>query len=89
MYRALTWLALERDLDLEDGTALAELARDHPMSVRGRPWSVGGGDISSEIRTVEIDRVVSTVARHPQVRAIMRERQRELASDGRRRHRGA
>ncbi len=33
MYRALTWLALERDVDLDDGEALAALAR----RARARP----------------------------------------------------
>ncbi len=82
MYRALTWLALERDVDLEDGDALAELAREHEVSVDEDCVSVAGRDVSPEIRTVEIDRIVSSVARHPQVRAILRERQRALAASG-------
>jgi cytidylate kinase len=82
MYRALTWLALERDVDLDDGEALAALARDHPVTVDGDRVVVAGLDVSSEIRTVDIDRVVSSVARHPAVRAILRERQRTLAAQG-------
>ena len=38
--------------------------------------------------TPRIDRMVPVVARHPQVRAVMRERQRELGGEGRRRDRG-
>jgi len=44
--------------------------------------SVRGEDVTEEIRSPRVDRVVSTVARHPEVRAIMRDRQRELADQG-------
>ncbi len=82
MYRALTWLAHERGVELEDEEALAEIAHDHPIAFEGdRVW-IGGDDVTTAIRGAHIDRVVSTVARHPQVRAIMRDRQRELAEGG-------
>ena len=38
--------------------------------------------MTEAIRSPAVDRVVSAVARHPEVRAIMRERQRELAETG-------
>ena len=38
--------------------------------------------MTSAIRRAEIDRLVPVVARHPEVRTVMRERQRELAADG-------
>jgi CMP/dCMP kinase len=79
MYRALTWLALERDV----GPALAELAQEHEVRVDDTRVSVAGRDVSGEIRTVDIDRIVSSVARHPEVRAVLRERQRALAAEGR------
>jgi CMP/dCMP kinase len=82
MYRALTWLALERGIDLDDEDALATVARDHVVTLRGDRVLVGGTDVSEAIRTVEIDRVVSSVARHPAVRAVLRERQRALAAEG-------
>lgn len=82
MYRALTWLALDRGLDLDDEDALTQLAREHPVTVEvGSIW-VDGRDVTKEIRTVEIDRVVSSVARHQPLRAILRERQRALAAEG-------
>ena len=82
MYRALTWLALERAVELEDEGALAGLAQDNPIVFEGdRVW-IGGNDVTEAIRGARIDRVVSAVARHPRVRAIMRDRQRELAEGG-------
>jgi CMP/dCMP kinase len=82
MYRALTWLAHERGLDLDNGEALADLARENDVTVDGDHVEVGGHDVSHAIRTVEIDRIVSSVARHPGVRAVLRERQRTLAEAG-------
>jgi len=82
MYRALTWLALEESLSLDDGLELEELARSETISFEGDRVFIGGRDVSEEIRMPRIDRVVSSVARHPEVREVMRERQRELGSDG-------
>src|SRR5436190_18633966 len=82
MYRAVTWLALERGIDLDDEQAVAGLARENPVALDDDRVEIAGHDLTHAIRDVAIDRVVSTVARHPAVRAIMRERQRELAELG-------
>jgi cytidylate kinase len=79
MYRALTWLALRRGLSLDDESSLAELAVAHPVSLDGERVEIAGHDVSDEIRATGIDLSVSSVARHARVRAVMRERQRELA----------
>ena len=83
MYRALTWLALVRGLPLADGGPLGELARENPIDIdeAGRVW-IDATDVTAAIRQARIDRVVPVVARHPQVRSVMRERQRELAELG-------
>jgi cytidylate kinase len=81
MYRALTWLARREGVSVEDGPALAVLAREHPVSVwREGAVEIAGVDVSAEIRDGEIDRLVPTVARHPEVRVVMRERQRALGT---------
>ena len=83
MYRALTWLALEHGTSLEDGPALATLADGNAVTFHaGGGVAIGGRDVTDAIRGARIDRVVSTVARHPEVRAVMRERQQELAEEG-------
>jgi len=83
MYRALTWLAMQRRLDLGDAERLAQLAREQPVLFSGddRVW-IGGTDVTSSIRETRVDRMVPVVARHPAVREVMRERQRELGRDG-------
>jgi len=83
MYRALTWLAMRRSLDLGGGEALAELARAEPVTFdeEGRVW-IAGMDVTSSIRDTRIDRMVPVVARHTPVREVMRERQRLLVHEG-------
>ena len=83
MYRALTWLAIQRALPLGEGPALGTLARDSPVTFdeAGRVF-IDGADVTSAIRQTRVDRMVPVVARHPEVREVMRERQRELAAIG-------
>jgi cytidylate kinase len=83
MYRALTWLAMQRSLPLGDGDPLGDLARSNPVTFDegGRVW-IAGTDVTSSIRRSNIDRNVPAVARHPAVREVMRERQRELGQHG-------
>ena len=80
-YRALTWLALARDLPLDDGSALAELAREHPVSFASGAVEIAGSDVTASIREARIEQAVSSVARHGEVRAVMRELQRSLAAE--------
>jgi cytidylate kinase len=82
MYRALTWLALEQEVALGDEPGLAELAGRHPVTFDGDRVFIRNDDVTEAIRAPRIDRVVSAVARHPAVREIMRDRQRELAEGG-------
>jgi cytidylate kinase len=82
MYRALTQLALDEGVSLEDGAALGDLALREPVSFEGDRVFIQGQDVTEEIRKPRIDRVVSSVARHREVREVMRERQRELGSHG-------
>jgi CMP/dCMP kinase len=83
MYRALTWLAMQRGFDLSEAEKLAELARREPVTFddEGRVW-IAGTDVTASIRDTRIDRMVPVVARHTPVREVMRERQRQLGEEG-------
>jgi CMP/dCMP kinase len=83
MYRALTWLAMRESVDLSEGGKLGDLAERYPVELddQGRVF-IAAVDVTAAIRRSEIDRLVPVVARHPQVRGVMRERQRELAEQG-------
>jgi cytidylate kinase len=87
MYRAVTWLALQKGIDAKDGLALATLAQRagiiiaHPHVDDGRQYTVtvDGQDVTWDIRNTEVTRVVSTVSAHKEVRATLIAQQREMA----------
>jgi len=83
MYRALTWLAMRESLPLGDAAPLGKLAQANPVVFDevGRVF-IAGVDVTSAIRQSRIDRMVPVVARHHEVREVMRDRQRELAAQG-------
>jgi cytidylate kinase len=83
MYRALTLAALERGVGEEDGPALARLAEEVQIGLRpGGTVCLDRQDVTARIRSPEVDRRVSRVAAHPQVRQVMLRRQQELAQAG-------
>ena len=83
MYRALTWLALHEGVPLDDGPALEALADANPVTFGStRHVEIAGEDVTQRIREPEIDAAVPVVARHPEVREVMRRRQRELGRSG-------
>ena len=83
MYRALTWLALQQSFDLSDGERLGRLARENPITFENEQRVfISGTDVTAAIRRTQVDRMVPVVARHPEVREVMRVRQRELGHDG-------
>jgi len=90
MYRALTWHAMQKAVDLENDDALTELANATDVDLRSGAACdgnyavcVNGTDVSDEIRRNEVERNVSLVARVAGVRSAMVEKQRRLAADGR------
>ncbi len=83
MYRALTWLAEQRRVELDDVPALVALAREYPVEFgEGGAVCIADYDVTAEIRLPVIDSSVPIVARHQEVRAVMRERQRALGTQG-------
>jgi len=88
MYRAVTWLALQEAVDIDDGPALALLAQraevvvSRPHLTDGRQYTVTvrGRDVTWDIRDAPVTRAVSVVSAHPEVRAILIAQQRAMAS---------
>ena len=86
LYRALTWKALRTETNLADGSALAVLALSTDIEVvpavqqETRPYDVivDGQDVSSAIRELEVDRSVSQVSAHAEVRNALIHAQRSL-----------
>jgi cytidylate kinase len=85
MYRAITWLALQRAVPMDDSQLLGELASQSPIVLRGQNGAqvvVSGQEVSGELRDPDVERHVSLVAQAPQVRQALVRQQRELAAAG-------
>jgi cytidylate kinase len=82
MYRAVGWKALHDGISLDDETAVAALAERAPITVEGGRTSIDGHDVTQAIRTSEMDKAASSVARMPRVREALVARQRRLGTHG-------
>ena len=89
MFRSVAWLALEQGISLEDGERLGQLAASSPISFvheahdpSPKQVFISGVDVTGEIRTARIDKSVSKVSCHPQVRSALLDQQRRIAQSG-------
>ncbi len=89
MYRAVAWQAVHDGVSLDDEAALGQLARTHEIAFTHEPGEVAphsvtiaGTDVTSAIRTAEIDRAVSPVSAAPSVREALVDQQRRIGLDG-------
>jgi len=90
MYRAITWIALQRDMNLKDEAAVTELAQKAHIDIRppsksdGRPCDVviGEKDVTWDMRGSEVDANVSVVSAYAGVRKALSEQQRRIGLRG-------
>jgi cytidylate kinase len=91
MYRAITWLALERGIAVQDEAAVSALAEETQIDVAPASKSDGracdvlvdGRDITWETRSRSVDENVSIVAAYPGVRKALSRQQRRIGQRGR------
>jgi CMP/dCMP kinase len=82
MYRAVAWKAANDGLSLDDEDAVAALAHGARLFVGPHAVLIDGHDVTSAIRTPEIDRAAAATARLPKVRLALVEMQRAEGADG-------
>ena len=90
MYRAVTWAALARNIDVENIEEVSRLAEGLTIDVTadgpedGRQYTVwvDRQDVTWLIRSPKVDAAVSRVSSYPRVRAALTAQQRRIASDG-------
>jgi len=90
MYRAITWIALQHDLNLKDEAVITELAQKAQIDIRppskadGRSCDVviGERDVTWEMRDGEVDANVSVVSAYVGVRKALSEQQRRIGIRG-------
>lgn len=91
MYRAVTWIALQRGVDVRDERAVTRLAQETPIEVAPASRSDGracdvlveGRDITWETRRPEVDANVSVVSAYAGVRRALSAQQRRIGQRGR------
>jgi len=91
MYRAVTWLALQRGIDVRDEAALTALAEKTQIDVAPASKSDGracdvlvdGQDITWEIRRRKVESNVSGVSAYRGVRSALSQQQRRIGQRGR------
>ena len=91
MYRAVTWLALQRGIDVRDEAALTALAEKTQIDVAPASKSDGracdvlvdGQDITWEIRRRKVESNVSRVSAYRGVRSALSQQQRRIGQRGR------
>ncbi|MBI4301865.1 MAG: (d)CMP kinase, partial [Chloroflexi bacterium] len=88
MYRALTWTALERRVNMEDEMALSQLAEEVKICLQPEGGSlsysvfIDSKDVTAEIRQEKVEAQVSLVSRVAGVRRAMVAQQQAMAQGG-------
>jgi cytidylate kinase len=86
MYRVVALKAHREGIASDDGEALADLAREIRFeldsNIRPPELTIDGELPPAQLSTPEVESSVSAVARHPQVRAVLRDEQRRLSAGG-------
>jgi CMP/dCMP kinase len=91
MYRAITWLVLNRGIHVNDEAAVTALAENVPIEVApasvpdGRACDVliEGRDITWQTRLPEVEKNVSAISAYRGVRAALSQQQRRIGQRGR------
>lgn len=90
MYRAVTWIALDHDMDMQNEELITQMAQSAQIDIRppsqndGRPCDVliGGKDVTWDIRSGEVESKVSAISAYPGVRKALSEQQRRIGMRG-------
>jgi len=82
MYRAVAWVAMRDGIALTDEAAVAAVARAAAFAMGDGRVVINGHDVTSAIRTPEMDAAAAAVARLSDVRAALVARQRAYGEAG-------
>ena len=79
MYRAIAYKMLENNIKLEEEDKIVELAKNSDIKFIDGKTILDGKDISREIRTMEVTKIVSPVSSIVKLREILVDLQRKMA----------
>jgi pantoate ligase/cytidylate kinase len=89
MYRAITWLVLQKGIAIDDECAIAQLANQckieltpsHNLETPVRVW-INDIDVTQEVRTIEVTSQVSAIAAQSAVRKALVKQQQSWGKRG-------
>ena len=81
MYRCVALAVQQSSTDANDAEAVGQIAREVSVVIGRDAAMLNGTDVSAEIRSSEINSIVSIIAAHTPVRDAMREQQRAWIRD--------
>jgi cytidylate kinase len=79
MYRAVAYQTLKDNISIEDEDKIVEIAKNSKIEFIDGKTYLNGEDISKEIRTMEVTRIVSPISSIVKLREILVDLQREMA----------
>jgi pantoate ligase / CMP/dCMP kinase len=82
MYRAITWLAIDRHVALDNEIEIAALVKAAKIRLDGEKVFINDRDVSALIRTPEVTANVSTIAALGIVRAALVAQQQAIGAHG-------
>ena len=81
MYRAIAYASLQNNIDISEEDKIVELAKNSKIDFIDGKTYLNGEDISKEIRTMEVTRIVSPISSIVKLREILVDMQREMAGN--------
>ena len=81
MYRAIAYASLQNNIDIGEEDKIVELAKNSKIDFIDGKTYLNGKDISTEIRTMEVTRIVSPISSIVKLREILVDMQREMAGN--------
>lgn len=79
MYRAIAYLTLKNNIAIDDEERIVELAKNAKIEFKDGKTFLNGIDISKEIRTMEVTKIVSPISSIVPLREILVDLQRNMA----------
>ncbi|MBQ2946762.1 MAG: (d)CMP kinase [Bacilli bacterium] len=81
MYRAIAYASLQNNIKISEEDKIVQLAKNSKIDFIDGKTYLNGKDISKEIRTMEVTRIVSPLSSIVKLREILVDMQREMASN--------
>ena len=79
MYRAIAYACIQNNIDIAEADKIVELAKNSKIEFIDGKTYLDNGDVSKEIRTMEVTKIVSPISSIVKLREILVDLQRKIA----------